>query len=172
MGGIFKTLRDKFLKTELPYRRMLMVIDLSIGMDGSQLAERLLDSDKDKDLHKKEILNFIRIPAINNALFLMNKGDYLVIDEFNILDELKFIDYMEFNMSYFTDDKNSFRILCKNYISEFGKIVFIADCVMVYNNNINVVLKLVRPDKMDDKKYLEQLEKTESHFVAYEYLPN
>ena len=102
MGGIFKTLRDKFLKTELPYRRMLMVIDLSIGMDGSQLAERLLDSDKDKDLHKKEILNFIRIPAINNALFLMNKGDYLVIDEFNILDELKFIDYMEFNMSYFS----------------------------------------------------------------------
>lgn len=172
MGGIFKNLRDKLLNKELPYRRMFIVIDLTIDAESTQLHKRLVDTEKDVDMDNKEILQLIKLPAVNNAVYMMNRGDYFIIDEFKILDELKVIDYIEFNMDYFTEDKNSFRILCKNYITEFGKIIFMVDSIMIYNNNVNIIMKLVRPEKIDDKNYQKQLEKTETKLVKYDYSTN
>ncbi|WP_230638346.1 hypothetical protein [Chryseobacterium sp. LC2016-29] len=172
MGGIFKSLRDKLLKKELPYRRMFLIIDLSIDADTNHLHRKLIDSEKDIDLHKKEILSTIKVPAVNNAVYMMNKGDYFVISEYNILDDLKFIDYIEFNMDYSAEDKNSFRILCKNYITDYGKIIFMVDSIMIYNNNVNIILKLVRPDKIDDQSYIKNIQETDSKFVKYEYSKN
>ncbi|WP_159479764.1 hypothetical protein [Chryseobacterium sp. 18068] len=172
MGGIFKRLKDKLLNAELPYRRMFMVIDLSIDAESTQLHKKLIDTAKDVELENKDILTLIKLPAVNNAAYMMNKGDYFIIDEFQILDELKIIDYIEFNMDYFSEDKNSFRILCKNYIAEFGKIIFMVDSIMIYNNNINIIMKLIRPDKIDDKRYQKQLEKTETSLVKYNFMQN
>jgi len=172
MGGIFKSLRDKLLNKQLPYRRMFIIIDLSIDAESNQLHTKLLDSQKDTDLQKKDILSLIKIPAVNNAVYMMNKGDFFVIDEFKILDELKFIDYIEYNMDYCAEDKNSFRILCKNYIAEYDKIIFMVDSIMIYNNNINIILKLVRPEKIDDKDYMKKMEVTETKLVFYDYSKN
>lgn len=172
MGGIFKTIKDKLFRTKLPYRRMFVVIDLNIENDNSQLHKRLVNADKDADLENRDILQLIKLPAVNNAVYMMQKGDYFIIDDYKILDELRFIDYIEFNEKDFIDDKNSFRILCKNYITEFTKIVFIVDAVMIYNNNVNIIMKLVRPDKLESKVYQEKLEKTETKLVQYEFAKN
>lgn len=172
MRGIFKTLLDKLVKTELPYRRMFLVIDLNIYSDGDTLYSKLKNKNKDSELHNKQILQQIKVPAVNNAVYMLAKGDFIIIDDEKILDELKFIDYIEFNADYFADNKNSFRILCKNYIAEHDKIIFIVDCLMAYNNNMNIVLKLVKPDKLDDKGYLQELVETQSKLVSYDYSNN
>lgn len=167
MGGIFRTIIDKLWNNKLPYRRMLMVIDLSIDSNDNPLHKKLIDSEKDIDLSQKEILSLIKIPVVNNAMYMMNRGDYFIIDDFQILDDLRFVDYMEFNMEYFTEEKNSFRILCKNYITEYGKIVFLVDSIMIYNNNINIVVKLVHPDKLDNGNYIKSLDHIETELVKY-----
>jgi len=80
------------------------------------------------------------IPAIKAGVFFLQNGDTFVIDDIDILNKLKFIDYSVVDNKYdntkkFYEDFQNFKDFVKNHLMQNESLIIHVNKKFIYQNN-------------------------------------
>jgi|GEM_PF-2756430 len=91
-------------------------------------------------LHIKITNKVYIIPVIKAGVFFLQNGDVFIIDDIDILDKLKFVDYSIIDNKYdntkkFYEDFQNFKEFVKNHLMQNESLTICVNKKFIYQNN-------------------------------------